>query len=218
MSNSNPKTNTAASLRRAGRERALQNLYTVEVGKQGADEVFAASQEATPLDEKTEQFARRLLDVTLRCQPEIDPILQWQIRIAAGEKLTLGQRDVDFKGHAIECRVTAQDPAKGFSPAAGTLRDVRLPGGLGVRVDTQIFDGYTVPPFYDANLAKIIVWGPDRPQAIARMRASLGEMNVGGIPTNIPFLQRILSDERYVANEISTAFLPALMTEAGLTM
>lgn len=75
MSNSNPKTNTAASLRRAGRERALQNLYTVEVGKQGVDEVFAASQEATPLDEKTEQFARRLLDVTLRSQPEIDPIL-----------------------------------------------------------------------------------------------------------------------------------------------
>ncbi len=144
-------------------------------------------------------------------------LVQWQIKIAAGEKLTLAQKDVDFHGHAIECRVTAQDPAKGFSPAAGTLKDVRLPGGLGVRVDTQIFDGYVVPPFYDANLAKIIVWGTDRPQAIARMRAALGEMNVGGIPTNIPFLQRILSDERYVANEISTAFLPTLMNEAGLT-
>lgn len=145
-------------------------------------------------------------------------LVQWQIRIAAGEKLTLHQKDIDWNGHSIECRVTAQDPQKGFAPAAGTLTQVRLPGGLGVRVDTQIYGGYTVPPFYDSNLAKVIVWAPDRAQAIARMKRSLDEFMIEGSPTNIPFLQRILNDRRYVDNEISTAFLPQLMDEAGLSL
>ncbi len=145
-------------------------------------------------------------------------LLQWQIRIAAGEKLTLEQRDIAFNGHSIECRVTAQDPQKGFTPAAGTLTNVRLPGGFGVRIDTQIFSGYGMPPFYDSNLAKVIVWGSDRPQAIARMQRALDELIVEGIPTNLPFLQRILSDHRYQENEISTAFLPQLMLETGLTV
>jgi acetyl-CoA carboxylase biotin carboxylase subunit len=145
-------------------------------------------------------------------------LVQWQIRIAAGERLDFHQKDVEWRGHSIECRVTAQDPQKGFAPAAGTLTNVRLPGGLGVRVDTQIYSGYTVPPFYDSNLAKVIVWAPDRAQAIERMRRSLDEMEVEGSPTNIPFLQRILSDKRYQDNQISTAFLPQLMTEAGLSL
>ena len=145
-------------------------------------------------------------------------LVQWQIRIAAGEPLTLSQKDIAWNGHSIECRVTAQDPAKGFAPAAGTLSHVRLPGGLGVRVDTQIYGGYTVPPFYDSNLAKIIVWAPDRAQAIARMRSSLQEFHVEGSPTNISFLQRILADERYNNNEVSTAFLPQLMSEVGLAL
>lgn len=145
-------------------------------------------------------------------------LVQWQIRIAAGERLTLQQKDVEWNGHAIECRVTAQDPDRGFAPAAGTLSHVRLPGGIGVRVDTQIYSGYTVPPFYDSNLAKVIVWAPDREQAIRRMRSALGETVIEGSPTNISFLQRILSDERYVHNDVSTAFLPRLMEEAGLTI
>ncbi len=145
-------------------------------------------------------------------------LVQWQIRIAAGEKLSLNQQDIEWTGHSIECRVTAQDPNKGFAPAAGTLSNVRLPGGLGVRVDTQIYSGYTVPPFYDSNLAKVIVWAPDRAQAINRMRCALGEIVIDGSPTNVPFLQRILSDDRYIANEVSTAFLPKLMDEAGLTL
>jgi len=145
-------------------------------------------------------------------------LVQWQIRIAYGEKLTLAQRDVEWNGHSIECRVTAQDPQKGFAPAAGKLTSVRLPGGLGVRVDTQIYGGYTVPPFYDSNLAKVIVWAPDRAQAIARMRRSLDEMQIEGSPTNISFLQTILADKRYQANELSTAFLPQLMEEQGLAL
>jgi acetyl-CoA carboxylase, biotin carboxylase subunit len=143
-------------------------------------------------------------------------LVQWQIRIAAGEKLTVKQEDIQWDGHAIECRVTAQDPDKGFNPAAGTLTTVRLPGGLGVRVDTQIYSGYTVPPFYDSNLAKIIVWAPDRAQAIARMQSALSETKIEGSPTNISFLQAILSDSRYQKNEVSTAFLPHLMEEMGI--
>ena len=144
-------------------------------------------------------------------------LVQWQIRIAAGEKLTIDQRDVSWNGHSIECRITAQDPNRGFAPAAGTLSQIRLPGGLGVRIDTQIYGGYTVPPYYDSNLAKVIVWAPDRAQAIARMRRALAETFIEGSPTNISFLQRILADPRYQNNEISTAFLPKLMEEAGLT-
>ena len=145
-------------------------------------------------------------------------LVQWQIRIAAGEKLNITQADVQLSGHSIECRVTAQDPDKGFAPSAGTLTNVRLPGGLGVRVDTQIYGGYTVPPFYDSNLAKIIVWGPDRAQAIGRMKRSLDETIIEGSPTNISFLQKILADERYQNNELSTAFLPQLMEEFGLSV
>lgn len=143
-------------------------------------------------------------------------LVQSQIRIAAGEKLGLEQQDIRFNGHAIECRVTAQDPKRGLAPSAGTLSQVCLPGGFGVRVDTQIYSGYVVPPFYDANLAKVIVWGRDRAEAIARMQSALDEMVVEGTPTNLPFLLRILDDPRYRANEISTAFLPQMMAEAGL--
>lgn len=144
-------------------------------------------------------------------------LVQWQIRVASGEPLSFEQEAVRWNGHAIECRVTAQNPQKGFAPAAGTLTGLRLPGGLGVRVDTQVYAGYTMPPFYDSNLAKIIVWGQDRTQAIARMQSALSETLIEGIPTNISFLQRILSDDRYRRNEVSTAFLPRLMEEEGLT-
>ena len=144
-------------------------------------------------------------------------LVQWQIRIAAGEALPLLQENVRWHGHSIECRITAQDPERGFAPGAGKLTNVRFPGGLGVRVDTQIYSGYLMPPFYDSNLAKVIVWGETRLEAIARMRRCLDEFVVEGIPTNIPFLHKILADERYQRNEVSTAFLPQMMAELGLS-
>jgi acetyl-CoA carboxylase, biotin carboxylase subunit len=143
-------------------------------------------------------------------------LIQWQIRIAAGEKLTLAQKDIVWSGHAIECRVTAQDPSRGFAPSAGLLTDVRLPGGLGVRVDTQIYSNYSIPPYYDSNLAKVIVWAPDRAQAISRMERCLKELKIDGVPTNASFLKIILADPRYRQNDVSTAFLPRLMDESGL--
>jgi acetyl-CoA carboxylase, biotin carboxylase subunit len=143
-------------------------------------------------------------------------LIQWQIRIAAGEPLSLKQEDIEWKGHSIECRVTAQDPAKNFQPSAGKMGEVLLPGGLGVRVDTQIYSGYSVPPYYDSNLAKVIVWGVDRDEAIRRMERCLSETRIEGLPTNISFLKTILADERYRTNDVSTKFLPTLMDELGL--
>ena len=144
-------------------------------------------------------------------------LVQWQIRIAAGEPLPLLQENVTWHGHSIECRITAQDPNRGFAPGAGQITSVRIPGGLGVRVDTQIYGGYLMPPFYDSNLAKLIVWAETRTEAIARMRRCLDEFVIEGIPTNIPFLHRILADERYQRNDVSTAFLPQLMAQMGLS-
>nr|WP_309695873.1 hypothetical protein [Armatimonas sp.] len=138
------------------------------------------------------------------------------MRIAAGEPLSLKQEDIEWKGHSIECRVTAQDPAKNFAPSAGKMGEVLLPGGLGVRVDTQIFSGYSVPPYYDSNLAKVIVWGVDRDEAIRRMERCLSETRIEGLPTNISFLKQILADSRYRNNDVSTKFLPTLMEELGL--
>nr|WP_309696726.1 acetyl-CoA carboxylase biotin carboxylase subunit [Armatimonas sp.] len=143
-------------------------------------------------------------------------LIQWQIRIAAGEPLSLKQEDIEWKGHSIECRVTAQDPAKNFAPSAGKMGEVLLPGGLGVRVDTQIYSNYSVPPYYDSNLAKVIVWGVDRDEAIRRMERCLSETRIEGLPTNISFLKQILADSRYRNNDVSTKFLPTLMEELGL--
>lgn len=143
-------------------------------------------------------------------------LVKWQIRIAAGEVLTLTQADVNWNGHSIECRVTAQNRDKGFAPSAGKMSQFIMPGGLGVRVDTQCYSGYTVPPYYDSNLAKVIVWAPTREEAICRMECALTEITVEGLPTNVTFLKSILSDERYQQNRISTRFLPTLMDELGL--
>ena len=143
-------------------------------------------------------------------------LVKWQIRIAAGEALTIAQDDVNWLGHSIECRVTAQNPDKGFAPSAGKMSSFIMPGGLGIRVDSQCYSGYTVPPYYDSNLAKLIVWAPSREEAIIRMECALSEVTVDGLPTNVSFLKSILADERYRSNAISTKFLPTLMDELGL--
>lgn len=143
-------------------------------------------------------------------------IVKWQIRIAAGETLTIAQDEVSWNGHSIECRVTAQNPSKGFAPSAGKMTSFIMPGGLGIRVDSQCYSGYTVPPYYDSNLAKLIVWAPTREEAIIRMECALSEVTVEGLPTNVSFLKTILEDDRYRINAISTKFLPTLMDELGL--
>ncbi len=133
-------------------------------------------------------------------------LVREQIRIAAGESMSLTQEAVTFRGHAMECRVTAEDPVT-FAPSPGRITVYVPPGGVGVRVDGHAFGGYTVSPHYDSLLAKVIVHGADRPQVIARMRRALGEFLVEGVKTTIPFHARLLTDPRFVEGAYSTAFL-----------
>ncbi len=129
-----------------------------------------------------------------------------QIRIAYGEPLGFQQEDVFFVGHAIECRINAEDPDT-FTPSPGRITTLNLPSGPGVRVDTAIYDGYFVPPHYDSLIAKLIVHHRDRPRAIARMRRALGAMVVEGIKTTIPMHLKILDEPDFVAGNISTRFM-----------
>jgi acetyl-CoA carboxylase, biotin carboxylase subunit len=134
-------------------------------------------------------------------------IVREMIMVAAGEKLSVAQKDVIFRGHSIECRITAEDPDNGFAPSVGKIEGILLPGGLGVRVDTHIYAGYEVPPYYDPLLAKLIVWGRDRNEAIARMTRCLGEFEIDGIKTNIDFHTKIMGNAFFRKGDLSTNFL-----------
>ncbi len=135
-------------------------------------------------------------------------IIKEQIRIAAGEKLELRQEDIELRGHAIECRINAENPKRNFAPCPGLIDYLMLPsGGLGVRVDTAVYEGYEITPFYDSMIAKVIVHGKDRAEAIAKMRRALYEFIISGIDTNIEFQNRILHDKDYLKGEFDTSFL-----------
>jgi acetyl-CoA carboxylase, biotin carboxylase subunit len=137
-------------------------------------------------------------------------LIREQIRIAAGEPLALRQEDVAFNGHAIECRVTAEDPVS-FTPSPGRITAYVAPGGPGIRMDSHCFAGYTVPPHYDSLVAKVIAHGADRTEALARLRRAVAEFVVEGIKTTLPLHARLLADPRFVAGDYSTTFL-----ESGL--
>ncbi|MDQ7850928.1 MAG: acetyl-CoA carboxylase biotin carboxylase subunit, partial [Armatimonadota bacterium] len=134
-------------------------------------------------------------------------LVKEQIRIAAGERLSLSQREVAFSGHAIECRINAEDPRHDFRPAPGTITTFLPPGGPGVRVDTHAFAGYTIPPYYDSLVAKVTAWGQTREEAIARMRRALAEFEIGGVPTTIPFHLRVLDNAFFHRGEVYTNFV-----------
>ncbi len=133
-------------------------------------------------------------------------IVQAQIRIAAGEKLWFRQRDIEFRGHAIECRINAEDPFK-FTPSPGRITNWHTPGGPGIRVDSHVYNGYTVPPHYDSMIGKLIAFGDTRDQAIRRMRIALSEMMVEGIKTNIPLHQTLMLDPRFNEGGTSIHYL-----------
>ncbi len=133
-------------------------------------------------------------------------LVQQQILIAAGEKFTLRQRDITFKGHAIECRINAEDPFR-FVPSPGRITNWHTPGGPGVRIDSHAFNGYFVPPNYDSMIAKVITYGDTRDQALARMRTALSEMVVEGISTNIPLHREMLQDARFIEGGTSIHYL-----------
>lgn len=134
-------------------------------------------------------------------------LVKLQIQIAAGQNLPFGQKEIARAGHAIECRINAEDPDRNFAPSAGRIETVLFPGGHGVRVDTHVYPGYEVPPFYDPLLAKIVVWDKDRPSAIARMQRCLQEASITGIKTNIALHRRILANAFFRRGEVTTDFL-----------
>ena len=133
-------------------------------------------------------------------------LVQQQIRVAAGEKFTLRQRDISFKGHALECRINAEDPFT-FVPSPGRVTNWHTPGGPGVRIDSHVFNGYFVPPYYDSMIAKVITYGDTREQAVARMSIALSEMVVEGIKTNIPLHRDLMADSRFMAGGTSIHYL-----------
>ena len=163
------------------------------------------------------------MEMNTRIQVE-HPVTEWvtgidlikeQIRIADGRKLSYTQDDVKITGHAIECRINAENPAKNFRPSPGTITDMYLPGGKGVRIDSAIYSGYTVPPYYDSMLAKLIVHAKNRREAVMKMRSALGEVIIEGIDTNVDYQYEILHHPDFVSGDIDVEFIEKMGKEKG---
>ncbi|MCP1101887.1 acetyl-CoA carboxylase biotin carboxylase subunit [Aequitasia blattaphilus] len=155
------------------------------------------------------------MEMNTRIQVE-HPVTEWvtgidlikeQIKIASGNKLSYTQDDIKLTGHAIECRINAENPRKGFAPSPGTITDMYLPGGKGIRIDAAIYSGYTIPPYYDSMVAKLIVWAKNRKEAIHKMRSALGEVIIEGIETNVDYQYEILNNEDFQAGNIDIEFI-----------
>ena len=155
------------------------------------------------------------MEMNTRIQVE-HPVTEWvtgidlikeQIRIASGKKLSYAQEDVHLSGHAIECRINAENPEKGFRPSPGTITDMYLPGGKGIRIDAAIYSGYTIPPYYDSMVAKLIVWAKNRNEAIRKMQSALGEIIIEGIDTNVDYQYEILNHPDYLSGDIDIEFI-----------
>ena len=141
-------------------------------------------------------------------------LVKEQIALASGEPLSLSEEQVWVKGHAIECRINAEDPAANFAPSTGVLSTYMPPGGPGIRVDSHCFQGYEVPPYYDSLLAKVIAWGRDRPEAVARMQRALDELTIVGVTTNISAHKKILASDLFREGKVTTHLIDAVGIEA----
>lgn len=134
-------------------------------------------------------------------------IIKEMIRVAEGEPLSFTQEDVKIDGWAIECRINAEDSERNFMPSAGQIKFYLPPGGFGVRVDSAAYPGYTIPPHYDSMIAKLIVWGKNRDEAIQRMKRALAEFAVEGVHTTIPFHLKLLEHKKFLAGDFDIKFL-----------
>ena len=163
--------------------------------------------------EKNQKFY--FMEMNTRIQVE-HPVTEWvtgidlvkeQIRIASGLPLSYRQEDVQLKGHAIECRINAENPAEGFRPSPGLITDLYLPGGKGIRVDSAVYSGCTIPPYYDSMIAKLIVWAQNREEAIRKMQSALGEVIIEGIDTNVDYQYEIFNHPDYLSGTIDVEFI-----------
>ena len=139
-------------------------------------------------------------------------IVKEQIKIAAGEELKFKQKDIEFKGHSIECRINAENPSKNFMPSPGKIEGLHLPGGNGIRIDSAIYDGYIIPPNYDSMIAKVITFGNTRNEAISKMKRALEEVVIEGIETNRDFLFEIIKDHNFIRGKFDTSFIERKMS------
>jgi acetyl-CoA carboxylase biotin carboxylase subunit len=140
-------------------------------------------------------------------------LIKEQIRVAAGEKLSFTQKDIKINGHSIECRINAEDPDRNFTPSPGTVSLIIPAGGIGVRVDSHVYTGYKIPPYYDSMIAKLIIHGKDREQALERCKRALEEFVVEGVKTTIPFTHRVINKKDFAAGNFDTGFLERMMQE-----
>ena len=140
-------------------------------------------------------------------------LVQWQLRIAYGEMLSFSQKDVKLKGHAIEARITAQDPDQDFAPSTGKITRWDPPGHSGIRLDTHVYAGFSISPYYDPMIAKLIVHGKDRDDAVKRLKSALEEFQVEGIKTNIPFLRRLVASPEFTSGDVETGFVGRFLAE-----
>jgi len=140
-------------------------------------------------------------------------IVREQLKIASGETLLIKQEDIVLKGHAIECRINAEDPEKDFMPCPGKITELHVPGGMGIRIDSAIYCGYKIPHCYDSMIAKLISFGKDRNEAIVKMKRALGEFGIGGVKTNIDYQYSILETEEFLKGEYDTSFLGEKMVK-----
>lgn len=134
-------------------------------------------------------------------------LIKEQIRIASGEKLSFCQEDIKLRGHALEVRINAEDPQRNFAPCPGTISDIHIPGGNGVRIDTAVYTGYQIPPYYDSMIMKVMAYDRDRESAVKKLRSVLGEVVIEGVTTNLDFQYDILGNERFNRGEINTDFI-----------
>jgi acetyl-CoA carboxylase biotin carboxylase subunit len=139
-------------------------------------------------------------------------LIKSQIRIANGEKLGFKQKYIERNGHSIECRINAEDPARDFAPTPGKITHLILPGGPGIRVDSGVFPGYTIPPFYDSMVAKLITWGSDRRETVERMKRALDEFHIEGIKTTIPFHKDVMKNREFLSGQYTTDFVNKYMS------
>lgn len=163
------------------------------------------------------------MEMNTRIQVE-HPVTEWvtgidlvkeQIRIASGKKLSFTQEDVKLTGHAIECRINAENPAKGFRPSPGTITDMYLPGGKGIRIDSAIYTGCEIPPYYDSMIAKLIVWAKNRKEAIRKLQSALGEVIIEGIETNVDYQYELINHPDFLAGNTDITFIERYQQECA---
>ena len=202
-------------------EETPSSFISSKVRKRISDAAIKVAQEASYIGAGTVEFLvdRHMnfyfIEMNTRIQVEhtiselytgID-LVKYQIKVANGEKIPYAQNQINFRGHVIECRINAEDPYNNFSPQPGKITRYHLPQGLGVRIDSHCYTNYEIPPHYDSLIAKLIVWGIDREEAINRMKRSLDEFIVEGVPTTIPFNSAVMNDKNFTTGDFGTDFL-----------